>query len=201
MPPAGIIVGLGNPGPKYERTRHNFGFLVADALLAAHQADAARVKSDSKGELWSFRPGPGHDPWLVLKPLTYMNLSGEAAAPAARYYRIEPGSMLVVHDELDLPLGRMKHKLGGGAAGHKGVASVAQCLGTPDFHRLRLGIGRPQAMDGASWVLSPFASDEAELLAETVDAARRCVEVFIQEGPEAAARLINGHSPSSDQAT
>ena len=199
MPPEGIIIGLGNPGPKYRTTRHNFGFLVADALLESYRAPGracVQLKSSAQAyELWSLTPGPGRDPWLVLKPMTYMNRSGDAAAPVVRYFRIPLDKVVAVHDELDLSLGRVKLKFGGGAAGHKGVSSLAQSLGSPDFYRLRLGVGRPQGMDGAAWVLSPFAAAEWDLARETVPVAIAGVEAFWDKGAVEAQRLVNSHVP------
>ncbi|THB65730.1 MAG: aminoacyl-tRNA hydrolase [Desulfovibrio sp.] len=196
MPPAGIIVGLGNPGPKYRFTRHNFGFLVIEALVDAQRppgCDATPAKAKpGQYAMWSFRPDTGKDQWLAAMPLSFMNRSGEAIAPIIKYFRIAPEKVLVVHDELDLPLGRLKMKFSGGAAGHNGVSSMALHMGTKDFYRLKLGVGRPQGMDGASWVLAGFPAKDAPLVEQVVASAVRAVEIFTDLGPEAAMQEING---------
>lgn len=147
---SGLIIGLGNPGREYDRTRHNFGFMFIDALLEEAQRNPfARCEQLSGGkkkyDLWRCDIVEGQAPWLLAKPQTFMNLSGEAVLAIASFYRVKPAAMVVAHDELDLPLGRMRFKMGGGNAGHNGLKSITQCLGTPDFHRLRLGIGKPPA--------------------------------------------------------
>ena len=193
---AGLIAGLGNPGPQYDLTRHNFGFMVLDALLqgrAGFPVASAPVSSRSNTyRLWKMTPWHGAAPWLLVKPMTYMNLSGEAVGHACRYYKLDPAGVLVVHDELDLPLGRLKIKFGGGAAGHKGIRSITQHLGGPDFTRLRLGIGKPEFGDTASYVLRRFSPEESSLAGEVVEQALRGIETFIRSGLEQAMQEING---------
>jgi PTH1 family peptidyl-tRNA hydrolase len=128
----------------------------------------------------------------VAKPLTFMNLSGLAVARICRRFAVEPADLIVVHDEMDLPPGRMKLKLGGGVAGHNGLASILEHLGTPDFYRLRLGIGRPEhSAQAADYVLSPFAPAELALVPATIAAAVKGLLTFMRRGPQAAAQEIN----------
>lgn len=194
---SGLIVGLGNPGREYELTRHNFGFLFADAVCQAAQ-DMVGGRCDTlttgkkKYELWRCDLIAGQDPWLVAKPLTFMNLSGEAVIAIASYYRIKPSQIVVVHDELSLPLGRMRFKLGGGNAGHNGLKSITQCLGTPDFYRLRLGIGRPEHEGPVTnWVLGRFAASDTKVLESVLDAGLEGLHTFAKQGLNAATMKIN----------
>lgn len=190
----GLIVGLGNPGTEYEKTRHNFGFLVAEALLGAWTGpDAPKRLSGQKDpfSLWRVSDAASRADWLICTPLTYMNRSGEAVQRIAAYYHVEPLEILVIHDELDLPLGRMKLKKGGGNAGHNGLRSIQQSLGTPDFYRLRLGIGKPAGYDSASYVLGRFSASEQESLAKTIAAATEGTRLFMREGERAAQQFCN----------
>jgi len=193
----GLFVGLGNPGPEYERTRHNFGFMLVDALLReAERRGCVRALSGKKDPyvLWRVGFGGIAGEWLLCTPLTFMNRSGDAVQRIAAYYHIPPQDILVLHDELDLPLGRMKLKKGGGNAGHNGLHSIQQMLGTPDFYRLRLGIGKPQGYDSPSYVLARFRADEQDALGKTLDAAVRGVILFAQDGERAAQQFCNGFS-------
>ncbi|MEV4688892.1 aminoacyl-tRNA hydrolase [Microbacterium sp. LWH3-1.2] len=176
-----LIVGLGNPGPRYELTRHNVGQLVVDELAGrrgesfkAHKANARVV------ETW-LRPG---GPKLVLaKPNTFMNVSGGAVAGLAKFYGIDPDHVVVVHDELDIPFDTIKLKIGGGHSGHNGVRDVAKALGTPEFARVRVGIGRPPGrQDAADWVLDPFGTTERKNLPILVGDAADAVEQLVAEG-------------------
>ena len=196
----GLIAGLGNPGPEYERTRHNFGFMLADALLReAESKGCVRLLSGKKDPyaLWRADFGGNAGEWLLTTPLTFMNRSGDAVQRIAAYYHIPPQDILVAHDELDLPLGRMKLKKGGGNAGHNGLKSIQQTLGTPDFYRLRLGIGKAHGYDSASYVLGRFSADEQEVLRKTLGAALWGVLLFAREGERAAQQFCNGFSPES----
>lgn len=198
---SGLIVGLGNPGRDYERTRHNFGFMLVDALLeTVARIPGARCEQLASGkkkyELWRCDIIPGQPAWLVAKPLTFMNLSGEAVLAIASYYRVKPQTVLVAHDELDLPLGRMRFKKGGGNAGHNGLRSITQCLGTPDFYRLRLGVGKPPAGgETTGWVLGRFSAADAELAQRVLTAAVEGIRIFATQGEEAATQAINGFKP------
>ena len=157
-----LIVGLGNPGREYEKTRHNAGFWWVDAIADRKRAD---WKKETKFSGWVSRVNDeGHDFWL-LKPSTYMNESGRSVSALLRFYRIEPGSMLVVHDELDLPPGTVKLKKGGGTGGHNGLTDIVEALGTKDFWRLRVGIGHPGHRDlVADYVLDKARKIEQEAI-------------------------------------
>jgi peptidyl-tRNA hydrolase, PTH1 family len=182
-----LVVGLGNPGREYERNRHNVGWLVVDELARRH--DGA-WKGKFNGKLAEIRID-GHKVAL-LKPETFMNDSGRSVQAAMRFFKLEPDTVLVVHDESDLPLARLQARLGGGTAGHNGLRSVAAHLGTPDFLRLRVGVGRPERGDPrklADYVLSDFEPhDDAERL---VAAAADAVELLDAEGLEATQRAVN----------
>ena len=157
-----LIVGLGNPGKKYDRTRHNAGFRWVDAIAGRKRASWSK---QSKHSGWTTRVDEdGHEFWL-LKPDTYMNESGRSVASFTHFYRIEPGQMLVVHDELDLPPGTVKLKKGGGTGGHNGLTDIVEALDTKDFWRLRIGIGHPGHKDlVADYVLDPARREEQELI-------------------------------------
>jgi PTH1 family peptidyl-tRNA hydrolase len=182
-----LVVGLGNPGREYARNRHNVGYLVVDELARRHDG-SWRSKFD--GRLAEVRID-GHKVGL-LKPETYMNESGRSVAAARRFFKLEPDAVLVVHDESDLELGRLQARLGGGLAGHNGLRSVAKSLGTSDFLRIRVGVGRPGRGDKrplADWVLSDFEPHEDP--DRIVAAAAEAVELLDAEGLEAAQRQIN----------
>ena len=185
-----LLVGLGNPGQEYIQTRHNAGFMLVDRLIEQAGPLAAQTSAGSASRrnslLWKAAVAPNMPPALFLKPQTFMNLSGESVRQIASYFSIAPDNILVVHDELDLPLGRMRLKTGGGDAGHKGLLSITAQLGTPDYHRLRLGIGRPPYPDTASWVLGRFSATEQEVLDRVLAEAADCIRVFAKEGPKAA---------------
>lgn len=180
-----VIVGLGNPGPRYSRTRHNAGFFVLDELarrwgLTFRQLRQADTAQD---------PGRGV---TLLKPRSYMNLSGGPVLAQLTRQAARPGDLLVVHDDVDLPLGRLRFKQGGGAGGQKGVKDIAARIG-PDFLRLKLGVGRPPAgWQTDAWVLSRFSQDEEGLLGEVVTAAGDAVELLLGSGLEAAMNVTNG---------
>ncbi|MFV0350006.1 MAG: aminoacyl-tRNA hydrolase [Halodesulfovibrio sp.] len=196
MQAAGLIVGLGNPGKEYENTRHNLGFMAVDHLMD----DARRFNSDAvsplstgkkKYLLWKCMPGGLRSTWLVAKPQTYMNLSGEAVGHICGFYNLDPEQVVVVHDELDLPLGRMRFKTGGGLAGHNGLKSIAQHLGTRDFHRLRLGIGKPEHANTSGYVLSRFAGEEVRTVEQVLDGALKGMLAFIEKGAAEAVHVVN----------
>jgi PTH1 family peptidyl-tRNA hydrolase len=182
-----LVVGLGNPGREYERTRHNVGWMVVDELARRHDGS---WKGKFSGQLAEIRLD-GHKVAL-LKPETFMNLSGQSVAAAARFYKLEPDAILVVHDEGDFDLGRLQARKGGGLAGHNGLRSIAQHLRTPDFLRLRIGVGRPERGDPrplADWVLSSFEPhDDAEGL---VGRAADAIETLDAEGLDRAQARFN----------
>ena len=171
------VVGLGNPGPKYAQTRHNIGFMVISEL--------ARRGMASWQQKWKGRHAKvmlaGRDVWL-LEPETFMNLSGECVQPFAAFYRLQPEEILVVHDELDLPFATLRLKRGGGHGGHNGLRSLVDRLGSRDFARLRVGIGRPQKGDVSGFVLAPFAANERDWLDGLVRDACDAVEGCVREG-------------------
>lgn len=192
----GLIVGLGNPGPKYTATRHNIGFMLVDSVLAdAEGKDYRRLRQLRRLddlELWSVSLPRCKGEFLLLKPLTYMNLSGKAALRVCKEYGVSPKAMLVVHDELDLPLGRLKFKQAGGTAGHNGLKSLVAELGTEAFTRLRLGIGRPPREIGVSdWVLAPFGEAEQPVVAEVVKRARESLPLLFGQGLNAAMQAVH----------
>jgi PTH1 family peptidyl-tRNA hydrolase len=182
-----LVVGLGNPGREYARNRHNLGFMVVDELA---RRTGASFRSKFNGEFAETRLDEARIG--LLKPETYMNESGLAAGAAARFYKVDPGAILAVHDEGDLDLGRLQVRRGGGLAGHNGLRSLASHLGTQDFLRLRGGVGRPgrgDPHDLADYVLSDFAAeDDAEGI---VDRAADAVEVLLREGLDEAQRRFN----------
>lgn len=150
-----LVVGVGNPGAEYAQTKHNIAWLLLDSHPVAGRANwKSKFKglfcdTDSKGSRVTF-----------LKPQTFMNLSGESVQPLAAFYKIPPEEILVIHDELDIPFGQVHFKMGGGLAGHNGLKSIASCLGTDNFGRMRVGIGRPVHGTVSDWVLSPFSKDQ-----------------------------------------
>jgi len=160
-----LVVGLGNPGASYARNRHNIGFMAVDAIAAAHGFGPWRSKF--QGQIAEGRLGP--EKVLLLKPGTYMNLSGDSVQAAVQFYKLEPGDVIVLHDELDLPSGRIRVKTGGGTAGHNGIRSIGAHVG-PDFTRVRIGIGHPgDKRLVTNHVLGDFAKAEAEDLAALLD--------------------------------
>ncbi len=182
-----LVVGLGNPGREYATTRHNVGFMIADELGRRH---GASWRSKFSGEVADVRVDGAR--LALLKPQTYMNESGRSVAAAAKFYKVDPADLLAVHDEVDLDLGRMQARLGGGLAGHNGLRSLAQHLKTPDFLRLRIGVGRPERGDPrpvADWVLSPFEpeADVGALVGRAADA----VETLVRYGLEEAQKRFN----------
>jgi PTH1 family peptidyl-tRNA hydrolase len=182
-----LVAGLGNPGREYAETRHNVGFMVSDELARRH---GGSFRSKFSGELAELRLDDSRI--ALLKPQTYMNESGRSVGGAVRFFKVDPAGLLVVHDEVDLELGRLQARLGGGLAGHNGVRSVAQHLGTPDFLRLRIGIERPERGDPrpvADWVLSPFAPDVD--VEDLVSRAADAVETIALDGLEAAQDRFN----------
>jgi len=182
-----LVAGLGNPGREYEQTRHNVGWLVADELARRH---GGSFRSKFSGRVADVRVDGRR--LALLKPETYMNESGRSVGAAARFYKAPPERTLLVHDDVDLEEGRLQARLGGGLAGHNGLRSIAQHLGTNDFLRLRIGVGRPGRGDPrpvADYVLSPFdpAFDVDALVARAADA----VEQLAAEGLETTQRAVN----------
>ncbi|MFB9894958.1 aminoacyl-tRNA hydrolase [Planobispora takensis] len=176
-----LVVGLGNPGPEYAGNRHNAGFMVLDEL-AARAGDRFKVHK-ARAEVLTGRVSGA--PAVLIKPLSFMNLSGGPVKAVADFYKIDPAHVIVVHDELDIPYGALRAKPGGGDNGHNGLKSITKSLGTRDYLRVRFGIGRPPGrMDPASFVLKDFATAERKDLAFLVDRAADIVESLVKVGLE-----------------
>jgi len=177
-----LLVGLGNPGRAYQRNRHNIGFMVVDRL--AKQLGVRLKKVQYRALLGDGRLN-GHTV-VLAKPQTYMNLSGDCVGPLANYYRIQPGQLLVIYDDLDLPLGTLRLRPSGGAGGHNGMKSIIQHLGE-GFPRLRLGIDRPVGqMPPSAYVLRDFGKEDQPLLEEVIEAALAAIADFVRDGPDLA---------------
>ncbi|MDI3316223.1 MAG: aminoacyl-tRNA hydrolase [Bacillota bacterium] len=183
------VVGLGNPGPEYATTRHNLGFRALDRLAQRH---ALRWRRRER-YLWAELPAAGTAEGAILvKPLTYMNLSGEAVRAVLARWRVPLARLLVVHDDMDLPCGRLRLRRGGRAAGHHGVESLIESLGSPDFARLRIGIGHPPAgEDVVAYVLGAPAPEEEAVLEQAVEKASDVVRLVLERGLEAAMNQAN----------
>jgi len=188
-----LIVGLGNPGKEYRETRHNVGFKVADEIAKRHGLTLAMAPSQVPDAFIAKKFGA--DPLLIAKPLTFMNNSGDAVAALARYYDIATGDLLVVVDEVALPFGRLRARARGSAGGHNGLKSVIARLGTTEFPRLRLGVGRGDARrDLADHVLSKFEADEQSALEEFIARAADAAEMFAVDGIE---QVMNTYNPGA----
>ncbi|MDW8064653.1 MAG: aminoacyl-tRNA hydrolase [Anaerolineae bacterium] len=183
-----LIVGLGNPGPEYARNRHNVGFRVLDVFAQAHQITFRRILHQAliaEGRLAGQRV-------ILAKPQTFMNLSGRSVRPLVSYYRIPLDRILVVYDDMDLPLGTIRLRPRGSPGGHNGMKSIVHALGTTEFPRLRIGIGRPPGhMNPADYVLQDFRPDEEEILEGVLHRALQAIRTFIEEGLEAAMNRFN----------
>lgn len=196
-----LAVGLGNPGPRYQGNRHNFGFMVVDALAS------------KRGEpSWQHKFGGLHCRARVagrhvnlLKPQTYMNLSGESVSRAAAFYKINPSEVIVIYDDLDLPFGNLRIRRGGGTGGHNGIESVIEELGKPGFVRVRMGIGRPlrnedtHATDVTNYVLADFSTEERKSLTNVIDRGAKAVERVIRSGVTAAMNQFNKRGGEADE--
>jgi PTH1 family peptidyl-tRNA hydrolase len=183
-----IVVGLGNPGARYEKTRHNLGAMVLDALA---KRTGAGLRSHKSGCLTDETKLAG-ERVVLARPTSYMNESGRPVGALMRWYKAEPERLIVVHDELDIPFDEVRVKLGGGVAGHNGLRSVASHLGTKDFIRVRVGVSRPPGrQDAADYVLSEFSSNERKVLPEVVERAADAVELILERGVERAMNDIN----------
>jgi peptidyl-tRNA hydrolase, PTH1 family len=184
-----LLVGLGNPGREYRETRHNVGFMVIDKVCKTAGIGLSRVQSKAIIGVGQFAGRR-----LVLaKPQTFMNLSGQAVAALVRFYKVPLEQILIAHDDLDLELGTLRLRPSGGSAGQKGIASTIQQLGTQEFGRLRIGIGRPPGqMDPSAYVLRPFSNSEQKLADQVLERAVSAVDCFLREGLEAAMNQYNG---------
>ncbi|SEH66344.1 peptidyl-tRNA hydrolase [Mycolicibacterium rutilum] len=184
-----LVVGLGNPGAQYATTRHNLGFLVAD-ILADRMGSGFKVHKKSGAEVATGRLGGRAV--VLAKPRTYMNESGRQVGPLAKFYSVAPADVVVIHDELDIDFGRIRLKSGGGVAGHNGLRSVGAALGSNDFQRVRIGIGRPPGrMDGAKFVLSTFTSAEWKDVPTICEQAGDATELLVSQGLEPAQNVVH----------
>jgi PTH1 family peptidyl-tRNA hydrolase len=183
-----LVVGLGNPGEDYHRTRHNVGAEVVETLARRHGGKLRKQKERALADEVTM----GGKRVALAVPLTYMNLSGEAVGPLVRRYRVNASALVVVHDEMDLPLARIQVKEGGGLAGHNGLKSIVAHLHTQEFLRVRIGIGKPPGrQEGADHVLRRFAKSERELVDVAVEQAADAVEVILSDGVTAAMNRFN----------
>jgi PTH1 family peptidyl-tRNA hydrolase len=194
-----LIAGLGNPGRRYESTRHNVGFQVIDELQRRHMQSGFQTKFGGEAVTGLIN----NERVLLIKPMEFMNKSGFAIQRASQFHDVSPENILVIHDELDLPPARLRLKSGGGHGGNNGLRSIVDQLGTKDFMRIRLGIGKPlkesgEAGDGsgANYVLSPFPSHEVRLMDEAIQRAADAAEAILASGMKAAMNEFNGVSPS-----
>ena len=183
-----IIVGLGNPGRKYERTRHNAGFMAADEVAGSLHADITQEKHHAligKARLDS-------EVVILAKPQTYMNESGRAVRAILADTYAAVSDLIVIHDELDLGFGSVRVKIGGGHGGHNGLRSIIEHVGSPDFIRVRIGVGRPApGVDAADYVLSPFSGDERQTVTDVMERAAAAIKAIVVEGPTRAMNIFN----------
>jgi PTH1 family peptidyl-tRNA hydrolase len=184
-----VLVGLGNPGREYRQTRHNVGFMVIDELCGQFDLRLNRMQGKAlvgNGLLEGRKV-------ILAKPQTFMNLSGQSVASLVKFYKIPLSQMLIILDDLDLPLGMMRIRPGGGSAGNKGLMSIIQQLGTEEFPRMRLGIGRPPGQkNGADYVLQNFQNDDMDLVKEVLDKACKAAQTFVANGIDQAMNQFNG---------
>lgn len=184
-----LIVGLGNPGREYRNTRHNIGFLAIDALAKSLGVSLGKVQSKAlvgQGKI-------GASKVILVKPQTYMNLSGQAVSGLLNFYKINTEHLIVIHDDIDLPFGTIRIRPGGGSAGQRGVKSIIEKVGTQEFARMRLGVGRPPGqMDAAAYVLQPFTKEDEEFLVNFLSKAAEAANEFVNNGLNAAMNKYNG---------
>ena len=184
-----LLVGLGNPGTQYENTRHNVGFLVADELAERQNAPIQRLKFKALTNLLTI----SGEKVLVMKPQTYMNLSGEAVGEAARFYKIPADHVVVISDDISLPVGKLRIRTGGSAGGHNGLKNIIQHLGTDQFPRIKVGVGAPgqAGYDVVDWVIGRPLGEDQKVLMEALDRAGDAAEVLISQGPDRAMNRFN----------
>jgi PTH1 family peptidyl-tRNA hydrolase len=186
-----LIVGLGNPGEAYARHRHNVGFMCLDILAQRHGLGFRRTRQRAlvaEGTISGRRVA-------LAKPITFMNLSGQAVSLLMRHYNLPVNRILVIYDDLDLPLGRIRIRPSGSSGGHKGLQSIIEHLGSFNFPRIRIGIGRDPTMDPAEYVLSPFRPEEVEVVQKALEAAANAVETVLTHGLEEAMNRFNSWQP------
>jgi len=184
-----LVVFLGNPGARYSGTRHNVGFMTAETAEKKTGKRITRLKFKALTAAAEL----GGEQVLLMKPQTFMNLSGDAVQPAAQFYKVPPAHILVVSDDVSLPVGRLRIRTKGSAGGHNGLKSIIARLGTEEFPRIRIGVGAPPHpdYDMADWVLSSFKNQDADLIEEAVQRAWEAVETYITQGPDRAMNQFN----------
>lgn len=182
-----VIVGLGNPGKDYKDTRHNIGFMVLEELASRYTVE----KQESRFDAIIGHVRIGTEKVLLVKPLTYMNLSGKAVQPLMHWYKLELEDLMVVYDDMDLPMGSLRIRASGGTGGHKGIASISERLASKDFARSRIGIGRPEAGETVGWVLGKFSNDEKEQIQIVVKNAADALEKWAKMGITEAMNAYN----------
>ena len=194
MAVAGLIVGLGNPGKQYESTRHNMGFLFVDELLREAKNVSSMSGDKFRCELWKAALPGSPDQWLIAKPQTFMNNSGLAVMDAVNFYKLPPERVIVVFDDISLPVGRLRVRADGSAGGHNGIKSIIGCLNSQSFPRVKIGVGQKPHPDYdlADWVLSNFTKDEDAHVTRAAEAAAEAVLTVLTEGVPAAAAKFNG---------
>lgn len=189
-----LIVGLGNPGEQYQNNRHNVGFLLVDEMATRWNASVSKEKWNAQYTSLALAARKTY----LLKPMTYMNISGKAVVQCYRFFKMEPTQLLVIHDDLDMAPGRIKLVKGGGAGGHNGIKSIVGTLGTKEFYRLKIGIGRPgqgevhKEFPVEKYVLGDLCRGELEGLAARFDSIDKGLQIFAQEDPAKAMNLLNG---------
>lgn len=184
-----LVIGLGNPGPNYAKTRHNLGFMVVE-LLAQRMGSTFKAHKRSGAEVATGRLS-GRSV-VLARPRCYMNESGRQVGPLAKFYSVPPADLIVIHDDLDLDFGRIRLKLGGGEGGHNGLRSIANAVGTKDFQRMRIGIGRPLGRkDAATFVLEPFSAAERAQVPTICEQAADATELLIELGLEPAQNVVH----------
>jgi len=184
-----LVIGLGNPGTEYRQNRHNIGFMVIDQLAQVLSIPLQRVKFKAITGTGKFEGRRV----ILAKPQTYMNASGESVGPLSRYFKVPLNQLMVVHDDLDIPFGSLRIRPMGGTSGQKGMKSIVEKLGSQDFPRMRIGIGRPPGrMDPADYVLQNFKNDELATRDEVLDSATAAIKLFILEGLDRAMNTFNG---------
>jgi PTH1 family peptidyl-tRNA hydrolase len=189
-----IIAGLGNPGKQYAHSRHNVGFMVVDRLAEAHGLKFSRMMSRAIVALGEIEGAK----IALVKPQTFMNLSGESVGPITKFYKVTPADLLVVYDELDLPEGQLRMRPKGGAGGHNGMKSIIARVGSPDFPRLRVGLGRPPGrMDPADYVLQSFTAAERSAMDEALDKAVQGIGRWLSDGIDSAMNFVNAPEPAT----
>lgn len=184
-----LVVGLGNPGAKYESTRHNMGFLVVDKLAQNEKLKFNKLRFKAWTATWEV----GGEKVLLMKPQTYMNLSGEAVGQAARFYKIPADHVLVISDDIALPAGKLRIRAGGSAGGHNGLKNIIQYLGTDRFPRIKVGVGSPQQAehDIADWVTGKPMGEDQKVIIEALDKAVAAIPVLIEQGVDRAMNRFN----------